>query len=199
MNFHYFQHPHKFSTYTGEEQYCDLCKQVRPGYKGPFYGRERIEFVCEECLVHGRLADVGVTMNEGDVVSLRRQLGDMYPDFSQEQIQELVQQRTAELEYRTPHVVTWQDFRWPAHCGDYCRFIKEVGKPELNQLAPDANGQGFFAEHLREEYRSTTNVPDVWGAIRPDSPEDNSIAYSVGVYLFQCLLCQEHVILWDCD
>jgi hypothetical protein len=47
--------------------------------------------------------------------------------------------------------------------------------------------------------KNITNIPDVWRAIRPDSPKDNSTAYSVGVYLFQCLRCQEYVILWDCN
>jgi uncharacterized protein CbrC (UPF0167 family) len=199
MSFRHFQYPHRFSTYTDEEQHCDLCNQVRPGYRGPFYGRQRIEFVCEECLVRGKLATVGATTNEGAVASLREQLENMHPNFDEERIQEQVQRRTTELEHRTPHLVTWQDLSWPAHCGDYCRFVKEVGKPDLNGLAPDGNGQRFFGEHLCAHDKNITNIPDVWRAIRPDSPKDNSTAYSVGVYLFQCLRCQEYVILWDCN
>ena len=197
--FRYFRYPHRFSTYTDEEQHCDLCQQVRPGYRRPFYGRQRLEFVCEECLKGGALAGIKTRTNEGDVASLREQLEGMHPDFTQEQVRDMVQQRTAELEHRTPHLVTWQSFRWPAHCGDYCCFVKEAGKADLNELAPDGDGQRFFGEHLRERDKSITNVPDVWTAIRPGSPKDNATAYSVGVYLFQCLDCQEYVILWDCD
>jgi uncharacterized protein CbrC (UPF0167 family) len=200
MNYRHFQYPHKFSTYTSEEHHCALCKQIRLGcYVRPFYGRQQIEFVCEACLMSGKLAEVGSTTNEADVGALHKQLEDMHPDLDAEQIQELVQQRTVEIECKTPHLVTWQHFRWPAHCGDYCCFIKEVGKPDLNKLASDGNGQGFFGEHLHGRDMSITNAPDVWESIRPDSPKDNAVAYSVGVYLFQCLHCHEYVILWDCD
>lgn len=194
--FCYFEHPHAFSTYTDQAQRCDLCGQERPGYKEPFYGCDA-SFVCEACLAAGKLADVKGSTNEGDLGSLRGQLQEMHPDWGEEQVQELVQQRTAELEHRTPHLVTWQSFRWPAHCGDYCRFVKEVGKPDLDELAPDGDGQAFFGEHLRERDRRVTDVPDVWQSIRPDSPQDNAASYSVGVYLFRCLHCGECVIAWD--
>jgi hypothetical protein len=72
-------------------------------------------------------------------------------------------------------------------------------KADPNELAPDGNGQKLFDEHLRERDKSITSVPDVWAAIRPGSPKDNATAHSVGAYLFQCLDCQEYVILWDCD
>ncbi len=199
MAFRYFQDPHRFSTYTDEGQACHVCNQVGPGYKPPFYGRQRIEFVCEGCLLAGKLAEARAFTNNADVASLRKQLAQLHPELDEAQVQQFVQERTAELEHRTPHLVTWQDFAWPVHCGDYCRFVKEVGKPDLNGLAPDGDGQAFFAQHLRERDRDATDVPTVWKAIRPDSPQVNSTAYSVGVYLFQCLHCQEYVILWDCD
>jgi uncharacterized protein CbrC (UPF0167 family) len=123
----------------------------------------------------------------------------MRPDIDRDQINDLVRQRTMELSQRTPHLETWQDFFWPVHCGDYCCFIKEVGKPDLDELAPDSDGLKFFDEHLREEHAGITNASDVWNAIRPDSPKDNSTAYSVGGYLFQCLHCEKYVIHWDCD
>jgi len=103
------------------------------------------------------------------------------------------------LEHRTPHLVTWQSFLWPAHCGDYCCFVKEVGKPDLNELAPDGDGQAFFGSHLYGRLADSTDASAVWEGIRPDSPNDNSVAYDIGVYLFQCLHCGAHVILWDCS
>ncbi len=39
----------------------------------------------------------------------------------------------------------------------------------------------------------------LWEAIRPDSPRDNARAYPVGVYLFECLHCHKHIVLWDCE
>lgn len=172
---------------------------MRPGYKGPFRGQTDVDFVCEECLVSGQLAEVNAETNQGRIAALRSQLGEMHPELTNEEIEELVRERTAELMHRTPHLVTWQDFSWPAHCGEYCRFIKEVGKPDLNELAADGNGQAFFGRHLCEKKKRFTKIEHVWKGIRHDSPKDNTVAYSVGVYLFQCLHCQEYVILWDCD
>ncbi len=82
--FRYFEHPHAFSTYTDQAQPCDLCGQERPGYKEPFYGCDEVAFVCEACLVAGKLADVKGSTNEGDVGSLRGQLQEMHPDWDEE-------------------------------------------------------------------------------------------------------------------
>ncbi len=197
--FRYFCNPHQFSTYSDEAQTCDLCGESRSGYKGPFYGRTRVGFACEQCLASGKLADIKATTNEGHFGALRAQLQELHPDLDKAQIGALAQQRTAELEHRTPHLVTWQSFLWPAHCGDYCCFVKEVGKPDLNELAPDGDGQAFFGSHLYGRLADSTDASAVWKGIRPDSPNDNSVAYDIGVYFFQCLHCGAHVILWDCS
>jgi len=196
MTFTYFRQPHEFSTYKSEPQTCEVCKMVGLGYSGPFYGEKDIEFVCEECLLSGKLAEVGVFANSGNVRSLREQLEKLHSEFDENQVKDLVERRNSELEHRTPNIVTWQDFEWPAHCGDYCCFIKEVGKPELDSLASNGDGQSFFAEHLID---GGVNIADIWQSIRPDEPKDNTVAYSVGVYLFQCLHCDEYMIFWDCD
>lgn len=53
-----------------------------------------------------RLAERGLTSNEGDVAALA---GDA----------DLVEARRIELEERPPGLVTWQGLVWPAHCGDW--------------------------------------------------------------------------------
>lgn len=197
--FRYFRNPHQFSTYSDTPKTCDICGQVRAGYGGPFYGKADVEFVCEECLATGRLAERDVITNEGDLVALREQLRGKHPKLDEAQIEARAQQRTTELENCTPHLITWEDFFWPAHCGDYCCFFKEVGKPDLNNLAPDGDGRTFFGTHLYGDLSDLTDVSVVWERIRPDSPKDNVISYTVGVYLFQCLHCGAYVILWDCE
>lgn len=197
-DFRYFERPHQFSTYRETAGRCDICGQSKAGYQEPFYGADEIEFVCEECLVTGRLTDQGITTNEGDGAALKRQLRERYPQWSAQQIQEQLEKLSAELEQRTPHMTTWQSFFWPAHCGDYCRYLKEVGQKDFVGLAPDGDGISFLATHSNS-INDLAQADDIWKTMRPDAPADNSVSYSVGVYLFQCLECNEYVILWDSD
>lgn len=196
--FRYFAHPHQFSTYREEPAQCNLCGRSRPGYAGPFYGPRDIEFVCEECLATGRLKGLDIATNQGDIDSLREQVRGFHQQLRDDECERLVRDRTAELEHQTPSHITWQDFFWPAHCGDYCCFIKEVGQPELARLAPDGNGPEFLATHA-SDITDIESAREVWAGIRPDIPLDSHLSYSLGVYLYHCLICSEHVLLWDCD
>lgn len=196
--FRYIERPHEFSTYQEEPRTCDLCGSDRPGYGEPFYGPGEITFVCEECLATGKLQRHNISTNQGDAGTLAAQLRESLPALDDAEREQIVRERTAELEHRTPLVVTWQDFFWPAHCGDYCRFIKEVGQPELASLSSDGNGPMFLAAHVRD-IEDLDHALEIWDDIRPDNPADGSLEYSLGVYLFQCLTCGEYVLLWDRD
>lgn len=191
--FRYFRDPHHFSSYSDTGEVCPFCGLARPGYGGGFFGLETdgYEFVCEICLREGRLADQDLTTNESS--SLMPDINAKHPGLSEENLQALIQDRTAELEQRTPAVMAWQTVIWPSHCGDFCCYIKEAGQLDMQRLAPNSDGQRFFEDHMEERQE------DVWGTIRPDAPADNSITYSLGVYLFQCLECTEYAITWDCD
>jgi uncharacterized protein CbrC (UPF0167 family) len=197
ITFHYFRDPHHFSTYTDETQTCDICGRDRPGYEGPFYSEEDLDFVCEKCLASGRLAEDEATANSADSRTLYWQIKVANPQLSEDEVKERVEEKTAEVEERTPHIVTWQDFEWPAHCQDYACFVKEAGKPDLNALSPDGDGRMFLYEHLY--HGLTTDLDDLWASVRPDSPTSNETSYHAGVYLFQCLNCQDYTILWDID
>ena len=177
--FRYFADPHgPNSTWMDDPQECEICGETRRGYEGTYYGEEDVEFVCEPCLVSGRLAERNLTTNEGDAAALLDQLG--------ERAGRLAEERRSELEQRTPHLVTWQDWFWPAHCGDFCRFERRVGRHELTALAPDGDGHRFYLDHLAEE-------PLDWELLPPSGDE----VYDVGVYLFRCLDCGTHQIRWD--
>jgi uncharacterized protein CbrC (UPF0167 family) len=153
--------------------------------------------VCEECLVAGRLAEIDASTNIGNPEALGDQLREIYPGLDEAEVEARTCRRTDELEHRTPRLITWQDLSWPTHCGDYRRFIKEVGRPDLNELSPDGNGRLFLGKHLRDV--GDSDVGEIWERIRLDSPKDVSVAHTIGVYLFQCLECEEYAILWDLE
>jgi len=186
----YFRDPHHFSSYSEAGEECPFCGLERAGYGGVFFGESDCDFVCEVCLLDGKLSENDLTTNEGCDLDLLRER----PDLTALEAVALTRERTTELEQRTPAVMAWQPLLWPAHCGDFCCFIKEAGQLDMNRLAPDGNGRAFFESHLDEPGRA-----DIWDTIRHDAPEDNSVGCSVGVYLFQCLECGEYLILWDCD
>jgi uncharacterized protein CbrC (UPF0167 family) len=196
--FRYFEHPHQFSTYRQAPETCGICGNERSSYGGPFYGPgKRLDFVCEECLAGGRLAERGLSINEADLAALKKQLRERQPPLDEDTLQAVVRERATEVEQRTPHLVTWQYFVWPAHCGDYCRFVREIGVPDLNHLAPNGDGLAFFAAHTRD-IKHVEHAQEVWPNIGPDSPKDSANAYDLAVYLFECLVCGQPVMLWDC-
>ena len=199
IEFRYFAHPHEFAHFSPTPATCDFCGELRPYYSGPFFGLDdERETICEECLAGGRLEPLEMATNSGDIAALRRHLATTHPEMSEAEIERVARQRTIEVETRTPSPQTWQYFDWPAHCGDYCRYIKEVGQPELLALAADGDGPAYLAAHA-SDISDIEHAREVWEGIRPDAPTDISQAYSVGVYLFTCLVCGEHVLLWDCD
>lgn len=168
------------TTWTDEPGACGVCGETRAGYEGPFSGGDDVELVCEPCLVAGRSAERGLSTNEGDTAALRRQLAERGDP------QTLVEERRAELEERTPYLVTWQAWHWPAHCGDFCRFERQVGRRELTELAADGDGERVYRAAVAEE-------PLDWEHL----PPDGDAVYDVGVYLFRCLVCEAPVIRWD--
>jgi hypothetical protein len=174
--FRYFAQPHDVTASTWKETPapCDLCGEGRPGYDGPYYGEDdSVEFVCEECLIAGRLAERDLSTNEGE----------HGPPAD----------RRAELEQRTPHLVTWQDFFWPVHCGDYCRFVRNVGERELVELSPDGDAVAYANEHLSDDLKEFPLDAD---SLPPRAPTAEDW-WDVGLYLFECLECGRHVVHWD--
>jgi uncharacterized protein CbrC (UPF0167 family) len=200
--YRYFAGPYAFSTYSPVSRTCDLCGSYEPGYGGPFAGGRRDEpkvaHVCEDCMRLGKLASRGLAANLGNRIALRDQLSDRFRNAPRDQLMSLVAQRTAELEHRTPPLVSWQPLVWPAHCGDYCRYLKEAGRSDLVLLAPDRDGRAFLAAH-GHGIAGPDHANELWGRIRPDAPSNIAVAYATGVYLFRCLECARHVILWDRD
>jgi uncharacterized protein CbrC (UPF0167 family) len=192
-NFRYFRSPHHFSTYTAEPQRCHFCGEARPGYAGPFIGEADIRFVCELCLTDGRLADADAAANDGDWDKLYQQLEDIHYRLHDEEIQMLAEPLRDELEQRTPPLPAWQDWPWPAHCGDFCEYIKEAGQPDLLAVAAPEGQPRLFGAKDDAAFR------EWWNGIRPDSPEDNATSHALAVYLFQCRHCNTFMVEWDAE
>lgn len=214
-SYRYFAAPHQFSTYTPDAQQCGLCGNVRPGYSQPFrggwvdsgpyryrhargYRLETIPFVCEECMLAGRLREIRSTTNTGNNAALLSQLEALQPRLSYRERVARAGTRTGELVYATPTLLTYETFAWPVHCGDYCRFLKMVGQPDLDDLAQDGDGQAFFEAHAAS-IQDSTQAREVWAKIRQDRPQHALPDSSVDVCLFQCLTCGEYIIHWDQD
>ena len=168
--YRYLARPHQDSTYQLEARPCRLCHRRRSGYAGPFLGAQPMEQVCEACLTTGRLAAVGLRTNIGDQDTLREQLRQRYPTWTTEAVEARVQQQSAELETRTPPLRTWKPWAWPAHCGEYCRLL-QVNRQPVGTGAP-----------------APTAVPTAAVA---------GVGATVGVYLFECLHCEQALLLWD--
>jgi uncharacterized protein len=195
--FRYFRDPHHFSTYVAEDRTCDICGSEGPGYEGPFYGADdSVEFVCEACLASGQLEAQDVSTNDAGTSDLDERIARAHPDYSKAQVRAAFIEKAKVLMYRTPRLISWQDMTWPAHCTDFCCFIKEVGKQDLNGLAPDSDGRAFLTAHLADQ---EAEADELWDAMRPDAPRDLSKPYSTAFYLFQCLECGTYVIHWDCE
>src|SRR5690348_14373476 len=96
--FRYFEHPHEYSTYRTAQDRCTICGQSRPGYAGPFYGLRDLGYVCETCLTMGRLQDLDMSTNEGDIGALRLQLRERLSHLSEAEREQIAHEHTAEVE-----------------------------------------------------------------------------------------------------
>jgi uncharacterized protein CbrC (UPF0167 family) len=138
----------------------------------------------------GRLEDAGLSTNDPDIAALREQLRDV----EEPERARLASERTAELSSRTPHLVTWQDWMWPACCGDYVRFEGEVGRKELRGFARGGDGWQWLIDHLRDPLPKDLVESDL-----PPRASTEKEQWSLILYHFCCLHCARDLVLWDCD
>jgi uncharacterized protein CbrC (UPF0167 family) len=194
--FRYLLDPAAEVTGQTDPQPCVACGEARPGFDLVVYHDDGFlwdrYYVCDPCLRAGRLVERGLRVNEGDSEALTAQLAATQPDlFSRsrlpfEEREALAQERTREVECCTPRPDIWQQFIWPAHCGDYFGYVRQVRKADLIALAPDGDGRAFFAAHVYPEEPDG----DVWE--EGFAPEG-----FVNVYLWRCLHCRSYRITWD--
>jgi uncharacterized protein CbrC (UPF0167 family) len=150
-------------------------------------------FVCESCLSAGRLTEKDLQMNEADSFSLARQLRSSHPELSEEELRAAIIERTREVEKRTPRPIILNTFVWPAHCGDYLIFHKQVSSEDLNQVAEDADGKAFFTSRIPAEFTANRG-PDAL-----DREWEHGLNGFWRFYLWRCRECREYVLTYDCE
>jgi hypothetical protein len=169
--------------------------------------------MCEKCLTNGVLKKLNCSTNIGNPKFLQQQIRILNRELSDEQIEKTANEKTNEIEYKTPKIDSFQEITWPIHCADYCCFIGNVGKEELNNLSPDGNGRKFLDSVMFESshiYEKVTYEPiteysgysydlnDIWSYLPEHSPRKLQDPVSC-LFLFQCLTCGKYLGFTDFD
>lgn len=199
----YFLSPEKYSNVLDGSHECDICHEVKRCFDGSvYYGKEDYNAFCFECVEEGRLEEIDTTSVDPDVNELIMQLMKKHSNLSEGELKNISEELTRKLLYTTPSLTTWQDFLWPAHCGDYCQFIKIAGKEDFNKLSLDGNGKALFEKSLYGDLKELTDVDAVWEAICDNSIEstsDPNSNWDTSAYIFKCVVCGDIVTTWDCN
>jgi uncharacterized protein len=172
--FRYHPDPIATGAIVARQIVCKCCGKPRSHvYTLTPYGPGRdqdFEPLCPWCIADGTAASRwGVSFNEF-------RLGENVTDPLRE----------AEILYRTPAYLTWQEDEWLAHCGDGCAFIGEVGGDELR-----AHGDEVIQQVWPDVQDSFEDPEDMLGSLMKGGS-------AIG-YLFRCLHCGHHRLHWDCD
>lgn len=200
MTFKYFDNPELFVGLRDTETICDTCRQSKLCFDAEaFYGSDDLTSVCPECLESGKLADKDAFTCEGDIENLIEQLTQLNPSLTDDEIQEIAEQKTFELEKTTPHLITWQDWSWPCADGDYCKFIGYGSKPFYTNLAKDIPVEEFFKNSF---YKPEFYNDDLWTDALPVKlikDYKDSSQYGTLFYVFQSLNSDKIITISDGD
>ena len=166
-------HPDPISTNAftqGEPQTCECCgKETEIWYSSPFYSIENVKCLCPECIANGSAA--------------AKFDGAFQDEYSAYEVSDPA--KLDELVHRTPGYRGWQQEYWPAHCDDYCAFIAYVGWDDLVKTGID--------KEIEETYKG-----GIGGWPLEEVKEGLTIGSMEG-YLFKCLHCGKHILLFDFD
>lgn len=201
MDFTYFEHPEKYSPMSEDEVPCDICGKEKICFDGEvFFGTDQVSFICSNCLSKGKLMDMDIFSCEGDVEELRRQVRAAHADWNDEAIAIDVEQKSAALEKTTPHLVTWQDWPWPAADGDYCRFIGYGSRQKYASLSKDADGEILFKQSLYYAVKEDADADELWQDLLPEediADYNESAEMPVLFYVFRSLHSDRILTVWD--
>jgi uncharacterized protein CbrC (UPF0167 family) len=195
MNFKYFDNADKLLTVEDNVK-CACCKQTKKCFGATLY-----DTVCLDCLASGKLSTLNSSNCSGDINELKKQIKTLNPAFDEDQVEELADLKTNELETTTPHLITWQDWDWPCADGDYCKFIGYGSKTLYNKLATNSDSKELFINSLYKHLKDS-DTEYLWDEVMPDeeiNSYEDSNQYGTLFYVFKSLNSDTIVTIWDCD
>jgi uncharacterized protein CbrC (UPF0167 family) len=199
MTFKYFDKPEILIGIQDKKEICDTCGEEKYCFNAEaFYGEESINSICPNCLAIGKLLGRSIYTCTGDVLELKRQIKELNPAMSDDEVDILSKEKTEELEKKTPHLTTWQDWSWPSADGDYCKFIGYGSKPFYKELARSNRIEEFFKDSFYDKNSFTDNLwEDVPDKLIRNFEESNQ--YNILFYIFKSLNSDKIITIWDCN
>jgi uncharacterized protein CbrC (UPF0167 family) len=199
MKFNYFRDAKNFGGLMDTRCKCSVCGFKEKCFDGEaFYGETEVEAICFKCLKNGRLKGSGIFSNDADVEALFDQMLAQFPDKSKDELLAEAKEKIDEVELRTPPILSWEDWKFPALDGDFCEFISFTSKAELSELAEDGDGKAFLTKYLRVDEDNLVNPEIVWYQLSETKIEHiNQTNHNCLCYLFQSKVSGEYLVIWD--
>ena len=157
---------------------CVCCGEQRGYiYVGPVFSVAELSgCICPWCIASGTAHDkFGAEFSDAAGVA----------GYSETQV--LPTTVIAEVAFRTPGFLGWQQEHWLACCGDAAAFVGRAGHQELEHQWPGA------VPSIREESGMIDDAD--WQSCLRALDKDGSPT----AYVFQCLHCGRHFGYSDCD
>jgi uncharacterized protein CbrC (UPF0167 family) len=177
MNYQYFQNPHLYSSFEKDKE-CSICnnKGAYDHYNGAY---------CDDCISTGKCDDIedGV-FNETEII---KDLSGLTKDEWKA--------KDSIVSKRTPPLQKWQEWEWPACCTDYQTYLCELSKEKIGEYAKDLSPINYIKQCLKENM----DANDVFEGLREPDKSTDSRDYPMGLYLFECQICNKQTMKWDAN
>ena len=181
-NTKYFYDPLNFADVSEFNVNCDICGKLDICFTSTsFYGVNKLKYVCDDCLIQGKLKKYNMSGNEPSEVDIKMLTGS----------KDEIEFKCNQLIYCTPKIPSWQDIWWPVADGDFCIFKKIASKNDFNNKFDLYN-------KIRDEDKYDHTVDDFWEMLA-DGPITNlkNGNYSPSFYIFTSIT--KIIVLWDCN
>lgn len=203
MQFIYFGQPEHFSIFIDDITICDFCKLETTCFDGSsFIGEDVVKAICPDCLSAGKLSEKKMATCNGDIGQLKKQLKKINKELSAKEIDDIANQKTAQLEHTTPPLISWQDWEWPCADADYCTFIGFGSVSLYERLAGKKDPVTFFSKSIYYNLKDDEEGEILWEDFMPANEIKNyeeSTQHATLFYVFKSLRSNKIITIWDSD